>query len=472
MKRSSLFVVVLMLVGTFAEGAAAQVSFRMPLDMTRCGSSGCYVSAHYDTNRGSGIRDWGCGTHTYAQHLGNDYGVGGFAGMDAGRPVVAAAPGVVISAHDGEFDRCTSGNCGTANYVKIRHSDGKVSWYWHFKKWSVTVQVGDNVTCGQKLGEVGSSGLSSGPHVHFQVETSQGGVIDDPYASPGGCGGSASWWESQGAYNSLPAAVCQGGNDFCIGKANGYWCNGDALMRCSGGGVVSETACQYGCQGMPFGTPDVCAAEPPATTGTVQGVAWDLAVTDDAAASLDLGARLPGTVITSSSGASVTARDDDGYWSLELDPGSHTLTATLDGYLQSTRDVVVTAGTEQWASMGLEPEPPPPSEPEEPAPPVDDEEPDAGVAFDELSDAGLDVDDPDAGAVDGFVLVPQQPIGADVPAADDDDGVGDDEGTGVAVGCRCVASPLEGRGATTALGMFVLLGALVRRRHRPARPER
>lgn len=451
-----------------ASAAEAQVTFRMPLSMEHCGDT-CSVSAHYDSNRAAGLLDYGCGAWTYSQHDGTDYAVGSFAGMDAGRPVLAAAPGVVIAAHDGEFDRCTTANCGTANYVMIRHSDGKVTWYWHLKKWSVQVQVGQSVACGQQLGEAGSSGLSTGPHLHFGTQYSEGGAIDDPYASASGCGGDVSWWESQGAYGGLPAPVCQGGNTFCVGKASGYWCNGDKLTVCSAGAVSSETDCPHGCQGMPPGTPDQCAAAPAPTTGTVKGVVWDLGVTDDAAASLGLGARLPGALITCSCGESATARPDDGFWSMELAPGSYTLTVTHDGYLANTRDVVVTAGAEQWASMGLAREPPPgeppPSEPDDdPENPTEDDLADGGRADDDDSDSGVAPDGEDA---DGYVLVPQQPMGQDARGSTSSDD--SDDLPSEAVGCRCVASPLNGGGATAALGMLLMAGALVRRRHRPAR---
>lgn len=211
MKRLARIVVVL----SFAVGgtAAAETLFRLPLSTAsnQCVGTRCYVTAYYDLNRGSGTSDYACGKRTYNQHTGTDIGVGGFAGMDAGRPVLAAAAGTVIAAHDGEFDRCTTGNCGTANYVKIRHADGKISLYWHLKKWSVKVKVGQTVACGQQIGLVGSSGTSTGPHLHFGVQHPTYG-IDDPFRGANGCGGSITWWVNQGAYRSLPGGTCQGGS--------------------------------------------------------------------------------------------------------------------------------------------------------------------------------------------------------------------------------------------------------------------
>lgn len=242
--------------------ARAEVKFRVPLDMSpdKCGS-GCGVSAYYDTDRGGGVRDYACGGATYQNHDAVDIAIGGFGAMDAGRPVVAAAAGTVIEAHDGEFDRCTTGNCGQANYVKLRHADGRVTYYWHLKKWSVRVSVGQEVACGQPLGLVGSSGLSTGPHVHFAVVDPVYGK-DDPYKGQG-CGGPLSWWVEQRGYRSLPSAQCMAGqpthqSGFCTGKIDGGWCDGRDLVFCSAGAVSTRTTCEHACESMPYGVNDRC----------------------------------------------------------------------------------------------------------------------------------------------------------------------------------------------------------------------
>jgi murein DD-endopeptidase MepM/ murein hydrolase activator NlpD len=188
--------------------ASADVSFRFP------GSDAhrqyYYITAYRDlTGPGNGLKDWGCGTKTYDGHRGTDMGVGSFPGMDAGRDVVAAAAGIVTYVVDGHFDRCTTGNCagggGFGNYVRVEHADGKVTYYGHLKKFSIVVANGDAVTCGQKLGQVGSSGNSTGPHLHFEPRINN--VSDDPYSGP--CGGPISWWVDQGPHLGLPDTVCQ-----------------------------------------------------------------------------------------------------------------------------------------------------------------------------------------------------------------------------------------------------------------------
>jgi uncharacterized protein (TIGR03382 family) len=129
--------------------------------------------------------------------------------MDAGRAVSAAAEGVVTRAHDGEFDRCTTGDCagggGFGNHVYVEHPDGKTTIYAHLKQWTVSVAAGDPVTCGQLLGEVGSSGYSTGPHLHFEVR-SGGGASEDPFDGP--CNLPRTYWTGQGSHGDLPEPLC------------------------------------------------------------------------------------------------------------------------------------------------------------------------------------------------------------------------------------------------------------------------
>ena len=159
--------------------------------------------------------------HCYDEHDGSDYILdGGFDAMDAGSsPIVAAAPGVVLETDDGHYDRChvdpeasdrisCDGYPQMANYVIVEHEGGYQTWYWHMKTDSVAVSPGDSVECGDLLGLVGSSGTSSGPHLHFEVETPDGVVID-PYAGPNSQ--PESYWEDQRETDVLPGAGCAGG---------------------------------------------------------------------------------------------------------------------------------------------------------------------------------------------------------------------------------------------------------------------
>ena len=95
------------------------------------------------------------------------------AGLDlaapAGTPVRAAAGGTVTHA----------GPSGTyGNLVTIRHADGVETRYAHLS--AVTVTTGTHIEPGQELGNVGSTGASTGPHLHFEVR--QAGKPLDPAA--------------------------------------------------------------------------------------------------------------------------------------------------------------------------------------------------------------------------------------------------------------------------------------------------
>ncbi len=90
--------------------------------------------------------------------------------------VIASAPGIVVQAEDGYgvgYLGSTEGGGGYGNHVVIEHtgSDGRktYTYYGHMNKGSIAVKTGQTVLRGQQLGKVGSSGNSSGPHLHFEV---------------------------------------------------------------------------------------------------------------------------------------------------------------------------------------------------------------------------------------------------------------------------------------------------------------
>lgn len=212
MKRPLLLALLLAL-----PAVAGAQTYRLPLeDCSDCAHAPLYPTAYMDLDtRVGSFQDWDCQSLSYDGHKGTDIAIGGWVYMDQGSmEVVAAAAGEVIYAHDGEFDRCASGSCGdgTSNSVALRHADGKVTSYLHMKNGSVAVAVGDRVSCGQLLGRVGSSGWSSGPHVHFEVNLGRAFLIDpdDPFASSCGAGGTLTYWRDQGSHGDLPGSLCDG----------------------------------------------------------------------------------------------------------------------------------------------------------------------------------------------------------------------------------------------------------------------
>lgn len=88
-----------------------------------------------------------------------------------GTPVVAAADGTVIASNSscthnwGKSYSCGCGG-GYGNYVMISHAEGKMTVYGHLT--SLTVGTGDYVSRGQVIGYVGSTGNSTGPHLHYE----------------------------------------------------------------------------------------------------------------------------------------------------------------------------------------------------------------------------------------------------------------------------------------------------------------
>ena len=114
----------------------------------------------------------GYGPRSLDNHKGVDITSGG-SGSIMGRQIVAVADGIVASVNNS----CThnygkSGSCGCGggygNYVVILHSDGTyATLYGHMS--SAVVQVGQSVTQGQTIGYGGTTGWSTGPHLHFEV---------------------------------------------------------------------------------------------------------------------------------------------------------------------------------------------------------------------------------------------------------------------------------------------------------------
>ena len=91
-----------------------------------------------------------------------DFGSGGI----NGQPVYAVADGIVVTAQN------LTSSYGT--YVIIAHYNGLYTLYAHGQRGSLRVSEGQSVSQGQQIMNVGSTGNSTGPHLHFEVRTSPG----------------------------------------------------------------------------------------------------------------------------------------------------------------------------------------------------------------------------------------------------------------------------------------------------------
>lgn len=131
---------------------------------------------------------WPCPGHTYLTSTFDEWrGENNHGALDIadgsvyGAYVVAAYDGTVFSintdcTHDyGKYESCGCGG-GYGNYVMIDHGDGRISIYGHLS--IVLAEVGETVSAGEIIGCVGSTGYSTGPHLHF--ETRFEGVRYDP----------------------------------------------------------------------------------------------------------------------------------------------------------------------------------------------------------------------------------------------------------------------------------------------------
>ena len=168
----------------------------------------CQIQNDMDRDPGPGAKDFRCGSRTYQDHRGLDPRLPNMAAEQTGVEVLAAAAGKVLRLRDGTADApvrqigqtaVANGECG--NGVVIGHDGGWESQYCHMSGGSLKVQVGQSVALGQVLGQVGLSGNTEYPHLHFQVR--RGEDIVDPFAPAAGagasCGGGASLWSPAAA---------------------------------------------------------------------------------------------------------------------------------------------------------------------------------------------------------------------------------------------------------------------------------
>jgi murein DD-endopeptidase MepM/ murein hydrolase activator NlpD len=193
--------------------AGARPAFEWPLRATRGYTGPGFVAisnfVDHDATFPGHLRDYTCGTRTYDlesgyNHQGTDIALwpDGWNVMAARQvEIVAAAPGTILYKNDGNFDQnCALSDRADWNAVYVMHDDGSVAWYGHMKSGSPTSKrVGDRVVAGEYLGSVGSSGSSTGPHLHFEVYDSSHQLID-PWAGQCNPSTADSWWAHQQPY--------------------------------------------------------------------------------------------------------------------------------------------------------------------------------------------------------------------------------------------------------------------------------
>lgn len=85
-----------------------------------------------------------------------------------GTPILAAASGVI--------EYATWNDGGYGNMIDIRHADGTITRYAHMNE--LYVKEGQTVSQGQTIGAMGSTGFSTGPHLHFEIRPNGGSSVD------------------------------------------------------------------------------------------------------------------------------------------------------------------------------------------------------------------------------------------------------------------------------------------------------
>lgn len=128
--------------------------------------------------------------------------------------IYSASDGVVVAT----ANSCYHISCGYAcehyntygNYIKVKNSDGTYSYYGHLLQNSLKVSVGNSVYKGQAIATMGSSGYSTGKHLHFEVRLSNGSTTVN--VNPTSNGGSISY--SYSGYGSVQENHIDLGTDF------------------------------------------------------------------------------------------------------------------------------------------------------------------------------------------------------------------------------------------------------------------
>jgi murein DD-endopeptidase MepM/ murein hydrolase activator NlpD len=152
-----------------------------------------------------------CNDSFYGDHVGTGKNAWDFANGTQ-FPVSAAREGIVTHLKMSSDAGCDTSACvDYANYIVIDHGDGTASVYLHMAGGTLdpTVRCGQPVRQGQRLAIAGSTGWSTGPHLHYQVNAVHTGETRTCECGEDGtqCGSSEAAWStfwSSSRYPSLP----------------------------------------------------------------------------------------------------------------------------------------------------------------------------------------------------------------------------------------------------------------------------
>lgn len=109
------------------------------------------------------VRGFAINSRFGMRRLGGEPGVRMHKGVDIAAPTGTS----VYSAAEGEIVRIGHQPSGYGNFIEMRHPNGMTTMYAHLSR--IDVASGDRVLGGERIGLVGSTGYSTGPHLHFEV---------------------------------------------------------------------------------------------------------------------------------------------------------------------------------------------------------------------------------------------------------------------------------------------------------------
>ena len=193
--------------------------FAFPLDCDL--GTDCWTVNYVDVDsHPKSARDYTCSHKTDEGHKGTDFAIRSRVEMEKGVDVLAARDGTVLRMRNGEDDlpkteeqnaeiRKQNKDCG--NGIVLDHGNSLLSYFCHLNQDSIKVAVGDEVTIGQPIAQVGQSGFAEFPHLHFTVIW-EGGQMDPFTANlkDDGCGKyEDNLWEDDLPYE--PYTIFNGG---------------------------------------------------------------------------------------------------------------------------------------------------------------------------------------------------------------------------------------------------------------------
>ncbi len=165
------------------EGAAARETSPLELQWpVNCAlGETCWIARYMDRGSGKKQFDHQCGLRTQNQHKGTDIAVADMDVMNRGMTVLAASPGTVFRLRNGmpdrpllsEEDRARIKGRECGNAIILMHEGGWQTQYCHLKQDSLLVKQGDFVRAGDPIAQIGLSGETEFPHLHFMVRAPQ-----------------------------------------------------------------------------------------------------------------------------------------------------------------------------------------------------------------------------------------------------------------------------------------------------------